>query len=59
MKIADGNIFTDVNGVEHYPLFGPCFFKRSDDVFMDPLDDMDELKEAFDEMLSGRDPGPI
>lgn len=52
MKIADGNVFTDVNGVEHYPLFGPCFFKRSDDVFMDPLDDMEDLQDAFDVVLS-------
>ena len=52
MKIAEGNVFTDVNGVEHYPLFGPCFFKRSDNIPPDPLDDMDDLRHAFDDVLS-------
>lgn len=48
MKLSDGNVFIDRNGIENYPLFGPCFFKRSDDVFMEPLEDMDDLKAAFE-----------
>lgn len=52
IKIAEGNVFTDVNGVEHCPLFGPCFFKRSKDVPPIPLDDMDNLRHAFDGVLS-------
>ncbi len=45
-------MFTDIDGVEHYPLFGPCFFKRSEDVPPIPLDDMDDLRCAFEEVLS-------
>ncbi len=51
MKICDGNVFIDDNGVEHYPLFGPCFFEEpsTSDEF-EPLDD-EILKSRFVEIL--------
>ena len=54
IKLSEGNVFTDENGVEHYPLFGICFFPDSSESNLNPVDYMDSLKERF-RMLEGND----
>ena len=53
IKLAEGNVFRDENGVEHYPLFGPCFFKGSDISDLEPMDSIDLLNQRFKEILTG------
>lgn len=48
IKISDGNVFVDENGIENYPLFGPSFFPRSDEQSFEPMDDIGDLNERFD-----------
>lgn len=50
IKVSDGNVFMDENGIENLPLFGPCFIGRSDEYLVPPVDDMDGLIQRFDEM---------
>ena len=55
IKISDGNVFMDENGIENYPLFGPCFFAKSDsfDDFEEP--DLEELLKMTEEVLRSMD----
>lgn len=57
MKISDGNIFTDENGIENLPLFGPCFMERSFGEVPAPRGMDDELRAAFESVLNEGDPG--
>ena len=52
IKLAEGNIFRDENGVEHYPLFAPCFLEPSAESDLQPTDGVDELNRRMRE-LSG------
>ena len=55
IKLSEGNVFTDDNGIENYPLFAPCFFDDSADVLKEiGFQDIGPLKERFDEVLRSR-----
>lgn len=63
IKLSEGNVFKDENGVEHYPLFGVCFFPDASYSDLGPIDYMDDLKGRL-RMIGGKDapdesrPGP-
>ncbi|MFT0898775.1 ATP-binding protein [Candidatus Methanoprimaticola sp. MG2] len=50
IKVSDGNVFVDENGIENYPLFGPSFFPRSDGSDIEEMGSMDDLNARFDEV---------
>lgn len=47
IKLGEGNIFIDENGVEHYPLFAPCFFENASKIDLEPPNYLEELKDRF------------
>lgn len=53
IKISDGNIFTDENGIDSLPLFGACLLPEADSLdSVEPID-VDELQRQFDEFTEG------
>ena len=46
IKVCEGNIEYDVNGVLHLPLFAPCFFDVPDANISDEIDYIDSLNNS-------------
>ncbi len=60
IKLSEGNIFTDVNGIENYPLFAPCFLEDPADILKEiGFLDAGSSKERFDEILRPERNGDI
>ena len=53
IKVSDSNVFTDENGVIHYPLFGPSFFEECKVLEPSEMIGLDELKSALGRRSSG------
>ncbi len=52
IKICDGNIGVDSDGVEHYPLFGPCFFPGPTVPDIGAPGDATDINEMISEEMS-------
>ena len=50
-EIAEGNIFRDENGVEHYPLFTPCFLEPSAESDLQPTDELNRRMRELSDSL--------
>jgi predicted AAA+ superfamily ATPase len=50
IKLSETNISEDINGIENYPLFAPCFFDNAGDIDIG-TDDMESLQKRFGEIL--------
>lgn len=54
IKLAESNIMTDPSGIEHYPLFAVSFMEECRAPDLEPVDYIDDLKEALDRDASNR-----
>ena len=59
VKLSEGNVFTDENGIQNLPLFAPCFMRMTCKEDSLPVRDDGELMAAFDAVLGKGNPERI